>query len=380
LFVVEDNGGGERRAVGDGRPRNAALQRRLDRVTPARIALERLKFRVARRLLRPSPLRQAARRSWTIAPAHRLTTQASLFLPAQVETIRRLDPCTAWEIERRRIFGGAFEMPAVQAFEYADAALYRGAIVCRGRQERIRPHGAPDPRGDGPLDVPQGALAGTYLGLQYFGHWLRDDAALSELARECGEPISPTPPDWPHIAGYVDLLGLSWRTAETVRFQTLVMFDDEEYTRSKGERLSSLRARLRGRTPQSSGRRVFLRRGAEDQGPRRFGNENEIAGSLASLGFLVLDLISSSVEEIARALAGAELVVGVEGSHLAHATYFLKEGGGLLAITSPDRFATGNKRWTDLLGMRYGFLVGDPSRDGFTADFDDLRRAVDLFD
>jgi hypothetical protein len=350
--------------------------------TPAalKLAYREALFRVRRKIFGEASLYDVAEKEWTIAPAQTFSTPPSLFLPGEPEKIRTVEANTTPDIERLRMHGGPCETPPVRAFQFADAALHKGWIFCRDRAKRIRPYGAPDPASRDAVEIKDAAIAGSQLGLLYFGHWLRDDAALSELGRDFGDTISPSPPDWPNVDGYVDLLELTWRRAESVVCRKLVLFDDEEYTISKGERLKTLRARVRAKLqPLRPGARVYIWRGASDDRARRLANEADVASLLEREGFRILDPLSERVERIAEVLFDAELVVSPEGSNLSHACFLMRDGGGVLAITSPERFNSSHKRWTDLLGMKYGFLVTNTRDDGGHADLDALRRSIALF-
>jgi hypothetical protein len=348
-----------------------------------------LMFRIGRRLGGEKPLYEVAERRWEIAPAERLRLSPAVFLPGQFDKIRAFEPNTRLDIEKPRVFGGDFERPPVVAYRFRDAVLYQGAIFCRGRMRRILPYAiAPPPSKDFPvLEFNEGGLAGTWLGLRYFGHWIKDDATLSLLAGEYGEAVSPAPPVWhagvhkeEHIPAYARFLDLPWRVAENVRFGTLVMFKDEEITSHKAGRLKRLRERAKAKLgPYPAPKRIFIKRGVADRGARRFNNESAVAEALVKEGFAVIDPTAMTVEEIASAAYGAELVVNMEGSHVNHAIYFARDGASFLAVTPPERFNTPFKQWTELLGMRYGFVVGDPDTEGFSANIDDVRRTMDLF-
>lgn len=348
------------------------------------------RFRVQRRLSGVHNLFDRAEKNWVIAPPETIKTPPSIVLDGEFDRIRVVEQWSTPDVEKRRMLGGAFDRPAVMAYEFKDAILYQGSIIAAGAEKRILPneHRASSAKNNPVKVIDEGALAGSFLGLMYFGHWLKDDAPLSLLAEEYGTPFSPSPPSWhaaqfreTHIGGYIDFLDVPWSQAENVRCKKLIMFDDEDFTTHKGRRLERLRSRAYKKlgAPKVTGRRIFIKRGIADKGVRRFGNEVEIAAHLEAEGFLVVDPSKMNVVEIANAIHGAALVVAAEGSHQVHSIFTLAKGAGLLAISPPDRFCTVNKRWTDLLGLRYGFMVGDPAEEGFTADYDRLRRTIDLF-
>ncbi|GEM_PF-1108574 len=347
-------------------------------------------FRIRRKLHGARAFYGAADQSWVIAPAERQATPPSRILPGETEKIVKLEDRTTKEIENLRIAGGVFERPPVTAYRYSNAILFRGSVFAKGCEHKVLPYPfTPPPSREHPVEtIDEGALAGSYLGLQYFGHWLHDDAPLALLADQFGDPVSPGPPavhakghKESHIGGYVKLLDLPWRSAENVNFRSLVVINDEAPTPHKGPRLRLLRERVAAKlgAPEKK-KRVFIRRGIQSGGVRKFCNEPEIENALSADGFEVLDPTMMSVDEIAGVLHGAELVVGMEGSALTHAMYFLPEGGGMLAITPPERFNSYCKVSCDLLGLQYGIVIGDRQAEGFCVNASNVRRTCDLFD
>ena len=122
---------------------------------------------------------------------------------------------------------------------------------------------------------------------------------------------------------------------------------------------------------------VYLRRGKSAE-RRELVNEDEIAERLLQVGASVLQMEETPTESIIEYLLGAEVVIGVEGSQLCHAVHTLREGGAIVVIQPPFRFYNAHKDWADALGMKYGFVVGDPAENGFELDPDDLLRTIDL--
>ena len=91
----------------------------------------------------------------------------------------------------------------------------------------------------------------------------------------------------------------------------------------------------------------------------------------------VVDPDTMSAQEIARISNGARLVVGLEGSHLAHSIYPIADAGTLLVLQPPLRFNNVYKDLSDAMGLNYAFLVGEPAAGGFTVDLDRLGRLLD---
>ena len=80
---------------------------------------------------------------------------------------------------------------------------------------------------------------------------------------------------------------------------------------------------------------VYLRRGRSGRN-RLITNENDIIEALVKRGFVVADIERDNLETLLGTLCNAETVVSLEGSHVAHCCFSLRE---LLLYAQPaDRF------------------------------------------
>jgi capsular polysaccharide biosynthesis protein len=125
----------------------------------------------------------------------------------------------------------------------------------------------------------------------------------------------------------------------------------------------------------TTNRRVFIRRGGGS--PRRLINEADVMAALSLRGFTVVDPQALSPEEVARACFGADVVVGVEGSHLAHGLMQMRPGAALVTIQPPDRFNNPFKDFCDASGLTYGFVVAEAAGEGFRQHIEGLARILD---
>jgi len=323
--------------------------------------------------------RPEARRSWTIRPAERATHPPAIFLPGQLDLARGLGIETSWRLEEERLLGGARERAPTRAYELRDALL-DGAHVLLGRswmalgprRRRLLSLGATPRRRSG-------ALACTYAGGKFFGHWVKDDAPLSLLAARHDEPVATARPLYAHEPRYAALMGLDWTRLPRARFDRLLAFDDP-MNADRGARLAEMRRRL-GAGPPGALPGAFIRRGR--RGARRsLANEAAVEAALVRRGYLVIEPEAMTSDEIAARLRGVGTVVSVEGSQMAHGILALRDGGALVALTPPARLSNYNKEACDVVGLRYGLVIGrGVSADGaFEVDPGELSRTLDLVD
>jgi hypothetical protein len=109
------------------------------------------------------------------------------------------------------------------------------------------------------------------------------------------------------------------------------------------------------------------------------GNEGELTDELARRGFIILDVVEDTLEKILSHLVSARLVISVEGSHVAHCCPSLPTGSGLMLLQPPDRFIGSHRGWSESLGIRFGFVVGEKKGRAAYFDMGDILRTMDLF-
>lgn len=213
-----------------------------------------------------------------------------------------------------------------------------------------------------PRHIDEAAMCSTSQTEAYFGHWLLDGLCHELL----GGGVTLETKAWPHKAGYRELAGLPAHPVDYARVERLWMLEDHELNRGRVARLRDLRRRIAPRHGPLEC--VMIARGKSGVG-RVLENEGD-------LGFPVIHPESMTAAEIAATLSRARLVIGVEGSALAHAIVAMPEGAGLLVIQPPNAFNSFYRPMCGMLGIRFGFTVADRP---FRMDHDRLIRAVDLF-
>lgn len=331
----------------------------------------------------PSDFLSKAVETWQISPAESLPYPSSRFLPGQVERIRASIfsplPDTIEALTRQ---GDTQEGPTkawrLKSVDLVDGVLYHG-----GGEYHLRPRSRKFGMARRPRTEVSGALYETWTTNRWFGSWLMDATLAYELADAAAQPITTRPAPSPdsHQARYEALIGMSPnRLAGDVHLSDLVIFDDLPNNGGKAKRAVDLRRRLlEGRAPAPVPG-VFLTRGhAGDQ--RVLLNERDLAERLAAeRGFLVIDPLEVSVDDLIEACGAARVIVGVEGSHLVHGITVAPPGAAIIPIQPPERVAATLKQMTDRLDQFYGLLVAEGSDTEFTLSRDDLFATIDLFD
>ncbi|MBT8421629.1 MAG: glycosyltransferase family 61 protein, partial [Gammaproteobacteria bacterium] len=184
------------------------------------------------------------------------------------------------------------------------------------------------------------AFCSTDAGNDYFAHFLLDDACTALLGEEFGRVVfgGIDSERTPHARHYLQAFSIANNEVAAARFRDLWFFTDYPQNSHRRARLQSLRSRLTeryGDKPATAP--VYLKRGSSGQ-LRLLENEPELEALLSARGFDIIDPERLSVAEICSRINGAPLVVGVEGSQLAHGVLNLRAGGSLLCIQPAARF------------------------------------------
>lgn len=332
-------------------------------------------------------LADVASKTWEVSPGSMLVTRPAFYLPNQLERVTGRVYGYHWDdsmdpkpLEQEMAGGVERLQRPTMGYLLKDAYLVDGAIHKSGAVHRMLPRTSTLPQFEVETEIQRGAAYGTYDGNIFFGLWLSDDCTIYPLARNEGIPFTTDQEPYSHSAAYEDWFKMRGTRLGSAHFRELVVFDDRLQNQSKRDRFDGLRKKLLERFPAKSHAGVFIVRGGSGKA-RVLHNERELAEHLrVTRGFRVVDVNVNSPEEIISACAGAQTMVGVEGSHVFHAFMIMQPGTSTLMIQPPDRFSPVIKRTTDRDDQNYGFVVAHPEvGGGYRVDITEVERTLDLF-
>ena len=332
---------------------------------------------------KPFKLSDVASDSWQIAPSEVSCESRTFLLPGQFDRVQQFSPFSeSPEFERASLLGGqeivhaATTAYVLRDVMLIDGGLYKGAVA-QHLHSRTR-----FPFFSSLTEVAdRHALFCTFGGNMYFGNWLMDDCVTYALARSCGVPTrTKRPMLTDHMSQYSNILDMDAVHLDNRLFKELVVFEDLAQNQNKKLRAIAVSKKLTAHLDIKPHAGVFLLRGSTGSS-RILENEQELAQHLNhKFGLKVLDVTKLSVMEITAACAGAQMVVGVEGSHLLHGILHLAPSGSLLVLQPPKRYSTLLKGLTERDGQQFGIVVGTPGLhpDSFSMDRDEVDRTIAL--
>ena len=228
-------------------------------------------------------------------------------------------------------------------------------------------------------EINDASIYSTYDGNEYFYDWLVDDCSTYQLAQSEGVPVTSDIYTYSHALEYETALEMNPYRTNAAYMKNAVFFDDDwGNNKSKHERLSANRTKLLSKFPRKQHSGVFILR--RDSGVSRLMlNEIEIAEQLQDkYGFCIVDVTKRSAAEIISSCVGAQILIGIEGSHLTHGIMVLQPGTSVITLQPPNRFSGVLKMTTDMEHIHYGFVVGIPKEEGFYINLEEIERTIDL--
>lgn len=327
-------------------------------------------------------LKAQADQSWELCPAETARVPPAIYPAGSMDRVTQLSPWCDWDRQRLLVDGGQVDHAATEAHVVRNVAV-RGAYLYSGAakaqpgfgEERLVLNEA-----GGVRRFKAASMMSQWAGSHFFGSFLRDEFPLALLPDRDDTCISVPTKAYVHEDGYRKVLSVPQAPCvSSARVDALTLFSDFSQNSSKRARYRELRHRLRRHfadTPRTPATGVYLKRGAT--GERRVvANEDAVESALAKIGFDIVEPSKLTAVEIARRLLDSPIIIGVEGSHLAHTMYSIADDGVLVVLQPPDRFALPYKEFADCLELRFAFIVGHAAPDGFTVDIDDINRVLD---
>ena len=222
--------------------------------------------------------------------------------------------------------------------------------------------------------VERGFFAASPISMKYFGHWVTDALTTAYLKDPEESLYLPAPQNWPHAAEYLDLLGIA-TVPDYTYFSRLTIPEDVGMNANRRTRLERLNNDIRSRFKHGTRQRIFLNRG-DSGASRRLVNEPEVIERLQAEGFLVLD-VSLPLKELLSSLCNSSIVVGMEGSHFAHALVTGTRETHYVTINPADRFNNVHTDYIISLGGHITTVVAAKRGRGYHLDPDHLLQVID---
>lgn len=334
--------------------------------------------RLRRRLARPLGIEDIAVEIDELAPPFVREVMPAISLPDEIDRVERFEPTNSPKIHYDRLYAREQRHGPTMAYCFDNAILHHGTLYFAKQYrtftktpDKVLITGRPN-------FLNEAQFAASPLEHIYFGHWLHDTLPLEILASDRGLiPLRPSDPPWMHTSGYRALLGSSPQSEEHAHIAKLWIIDDRGLNKNWSDRFCRVRKSLQASRLKSGNERVFISRGRS--GARReISNLDEVQAALSDAGFVTLHPERETPQTIIQALSNARIVVGMEGSALAHAILALPKGASLVTIQPATFFNTIFKLFADMADIRYAFVVADRANQDSSVNVGRLLRTIEI--
>ena len=221
------------------------------------------RFRYARLVRRlfsgPVSLPSIAYRQDILCPEEKETIRPAIFLPGQIERVS----ASMRESTKEREIAAATSTTATHAptiaYHIKDAVLLDGTIYAQGYKQFIADKSLFVSSAASLCHLTSSALASSYIGTKYFGHWLIDDCLTYRLAQQFSTPLclrNPNP-SW-HQKQYEDYFDQDWTPTDRALIDHLIVFQDFAQNSLKRERYNALRHCIKTRFQREGRMRMFI--------------------------------------------------------------------------------------------------------------------------
>lgn len=331
-------------------------------------------------------LDQAAYKSEVIVEAGMIDAITPFYWESHLPRIMGAKSYGAEQVINEDLNRKHFHFKAVIGYWLRDAVLLDGSVYCGLHRHDLRNIHQEKRRislnMSGSIGhMKEAALVSTVAGSTWWGHFLEDEIPLQMLSEKFAQPVAHNRHLYRDEICYREILKVESPIRYSVAyFDNLLIIDEFAQNPNKTRRYKTIRDNLKYNV-KSGFDRIYLRRG--ETGARRvLINEDKIIALLEIEGYKVVDISSSSADEIMSFCMGASVVVSVEGSHLAPLLYSMRDFASLIILNPPNQVHTTVADIGVFCGLSSAMFIcettdtGDPSTE-FYADPDELCRFID---
>lgn len=305
---------------------------------------------------------------------------AAAMLPGQLERVTGSTIHSTVEQVTASVVATNFTHMALLRFEMRDVLVSRDGFAAVHHSQRFSRGLFRSALTKPVVEVDRLQYCITSVSRLYFGHWLTDALPTAMIDVDgFGMAWAPSASSWTDTSDYRNVLGLADTSAELIFARRFVFYLDLGQGSHKRQRYALVRQVLRSRYGGSARpvNKVYLSRGTTGV-QRLIQDEAKLIEQLRGDGWLILEIGKASVSELQAALCSANIVVSMEGSHIAHAQMSLMPGSVLVALCPQDQFTAAHLEYGNANRISVGFVVLDRGRNGYVVNWDDVERTIEL--
>lgn len=209
------------------------------------------------------------------------------------------------------------------------------------------------------------AFSSMRISTVFFGHWLHEELMLIDYLQP-KKNIVTTSLMTPQKEEIKELFNLKFDVSPFAYINIADMYEGWQHSSIYVDVLKKYKEKIslitfKGQENPHRYSVVYLKRGPSGV-TRQIANESDLLDFL-SKNYDVTSYIAETtpIKELYAAIFNADLIIGVEGSQLAHAIVAGRTGAVLICIQPPFRFYNPFKNYCADAGLKYSIFVGEQS-------------------
>lgn len=317
---------------------------------------------------------ELANKVWQIAPGGKFRTPSALYLRKQLKMDLKTVPGISIEYEIERVKGRNVDFTPTKLYQIDNAKLLDGYLYSSNLRFILNHHKESIFNFIGQKkQIEKGFISSTWSSNKYFGHWIHDECTNILAAKDLSvTPYTTRADPYLHQSGYEKLFNLKSHYLERAFIKKALLLDDSTLNSYRQKRLQKLRDLTHSSTQSSDNDYIYIGRGISGATNRGLVNESALIDKLKSSGFVIIEPETMSVGEILNCTMNAKVIMGVEGSSLSHGFLSVNPNGILVALVPEYQFNNPYQDLCSVLDLRYGFIVGEKVKGGFSINFNDI--------
>lgn len=214
------------------------------------------------------------------------------------------------------------------------------------------------------------AFSSMRISTVFFGHWLHEELMLIDYLQGKRDIVT-TSPMTPQKKEIKNLFNLQFSVSPFANISIADMYHGWQHSSIYVEVLKKYKEKISllsvDKKMNLRAKAIYLKRGGSGI-KRHLENEVELLDSITK-DFEVTTYVAEStpIKDLYEAIYSADIILGIEGSQLAHAIIAGKPGAILICIQPPSRFYNPFKNYCRDADIKYAFFVAEQgaSNDSF---------------
>lgn len=295
-----------------------------------------------------------------------IETQEPIYLEGDLEKVKKSPFGRTLEQEFTDFKSSTYTSGPFYKYQLEDLLILRNRIYFNDYEYLLNPLEKPVRKYDSNevVEYSEAAFSSMRISTVFFGHWLHEELMLIDYIQD-KQNIVTSSPITPQKKEISDLFNLKIDFCPYARIKHAEMYDGWQHSTIYINVLNKYKNQIAllsvDKQKTNKPKAVYLKRGHSGI-KRHLNNESELIDLISkSFELSVYIAESTPIIELYEAIYDADIIVGVEGSQLAHGIIAGKKRAILICIQPSYRFYNPFKNYCADAEIQYAIFVADQS-------------------